>query len=276
MRIYSAQHPKWNRKLILHHDGTFVCGQRVKGTWVLEDDELQLIWYRKKPQILHKTDLGFSDEKLQLSPYFINKIFGIGFHRTGTRTLCTALNSLQLPTDHYRLGRTFFSNIKNQNYCLPGRERFIGYTDLPIPLVFKELDQQYPGSKFILTIRDPESWITSVNRHLHRLSEKQKLPRDREIHQYCYGIGMEDFGDEADKTRLDRYLQHNDDVLEYFRERPHDLLVFNLMGGDEWEKLCPFLRERIPKRRFPAVGKRRHAPEWNTAAAQLPESAGSG
>jgi len=43
-------------------------------------------------------------------------------------------------------------------------------TDSPIPSIFLELDTHYPGSKFILTVRDPDEWIKSEENHHKRLS----------------------------------------------------------------------------------------------------------
>ncbi|MBL0299362.1 MAG: hypothetical protein IPQ21_19985 [Betaproteobacteria bacterium] len=37
-------------------------------------------------------------------------------------------------------------------------------TDTPIPSFYRELDRRYPGAKFILTVRDMESWLLSCKR----------------------------------------------------------------------------------------------------------------
>ena len=37
-------------------------------------------------------------------------------------------------------------------------------TDLPIGHFFRELDVRYPGSKFVLTVRDEDSWAQSLSR----------------------------------------------------------------------------------------------------------------
>jgi len=41
--------------------------------------------------------------------------------------------------------------------------------DNPWPLIYKELDKRIPGCKFILTLRDEESWYSSVKRHIDDL-----------------------------------------------------------------------------------------------------------
>ena len=44
-------------------------------------------------------------------------------------------------------------------------------------------------------------------------------------------------------------------MLEYFRERPKDLLVLNVCAGEGWEKLCPFLNKERPDVPFPYLNK---------------------
>ena len=40
-------------------------------------------------------------------------------------------------------------------------------------------------------------------------------------------------------------------VTEYFRDRPKDLLVLDVCGGDGWEPLCAFLGLEPPRHAFP-------------------------
>ena len=42
-------------------------------------------------------------------------------------------------------------------------------------------------------------------------------------------------------------------VKEYFRNRPDDLLVMNICGGEGWEVLCLFLNKPIPSVPFPKL-----------------------
>ena len=49
------------------------------------------------------------------------------------------------------------------------------------------------------------------------------------------------------KNTIDVYSKHNKEVIEYFENRPNDLLVLDFTKGDSWEKICPFLNKEIPK-----------------------------
>lgn len=169
------------------------------------------------------------------------KVFGIGFHKTATSSLAAAF---------YILGYNvtgFFGahdpDIGKHVYDLAYdlADRFDAAQDTPWPILYKELDKRYPGSKFILTVRPTDKWINSVVKHF----KNQHIP----IHEWIYGVrtarGNED-------VYIRRFQDHNREVQEYFKDRPNDLLVMDITRGEGWEKLCPFLGQEIPPFDFPA------------------------
>jgi hypothetical protein len=98
------------------------------------------------------------------------KIFQIGFNKCGTRYLYKVLTDLGFKGiyyDHGNLARRMFQNFLNCNRLLDGYEQYDYYGSMDNIymnlyahlLLYKELDKQYPGSKFILNTRDVESWI---------------------------------------------------------------------------------------------------------------------
>ncbi|TWT78412.1 hypothetical protein Pla123a_12030 [Posidoniimonas polymericola] len=174
------------------------------------------------------------------------KVFCIGFHKTGTSSLGVALGRLG-----YRVtgpngvhDPRIAENVHAMCYDLV--EQFDAFQDNPWPIIYKDLDMRFPASKFILTIRRPEAWIRSQVKHFGR----DVTP----MRQWIYGVGCPE-GNEPVYTK--RFQDHNDEVIEYFKDRPHDLLVLDLAEGDGWEKLCPFLGARIPRKAFPHANKAR-------------------
>lgn len=165
------------------------------------------------------------------------KIFGIGLSRTGTTTLTKALNILGYSCVHYP-------------HTLDEIEHYDAATDAPVAIAFKELDQKYPGSKFILTTRDVNSWLKSIewlfnfHANLDRMQEGYR--------QLVSANRMKTYGtDNYDQTKLlATYRKHTTDVFTYFNNRS-DLLVFDVCTGDGWEKLCLFLGKPIPNESFP-------------------------
>lgn len=113
----------------------------------------------------------------------------------------------------------------------------------------------FPGSKFIYTVRDHVSWLESCKIHwakIKTMRTESKIPgfaEEAELSLY----GTLEF--EPDKLST-AYYRHHDSVLEYFKNRQTDLLVLNIVGGEGWEKLCPFLGKHIPLVKFPCMNTR--------------------
>lgn len=174
----------------------------------------------------------------------MSKVFGIGFHKTGTSSLGRALSLLG-----YKVrGEAGISNpniaLEVEKIAFRLAEKFDAFQDNPWPILYQQLDQKYPNSKFILTIRDTDSWIKSVVKHFGT--------KDTPMRKWIYGVGHPQGNEDI---YIERYQRHNQEVLEYFKDRPNDLLVINLAEGTEWEKLCSFLNKTIPNVPFPHSNK---------------------
>ncbi|MBV1921598.1 MAG: hypothetical protein KUG73_13045 [Pseudomonadales bacterium] len=173
-----------------------------------------------------------------------SKVFCIGFHKTGTSSLAVALDSLgyRVTGPNGVRDPDIATNVLPLAYDLV--EEYDAFQDNPWPIIYKELDIKYPNSKFILILRDTESWIKSQIRHFGT----QETP----MRKWIYGAGCP-IGNE--EVYIKRFEDHNRDVQRYFANRPHDLLVMDLSSGDGWGKLCPFLGADIPKIEFPHANK---------------------
>lgn len=172
------------------------------------------------------------------------KVFCIGFHKTGTTTIAQALTILG-----YRVtgpNGIYDPNIENNVYGMAHRlvQQYDAFQDNPWPILYEVMDRSYPGSKFIFTWRSPESWIESQVSHFG----EEVTP----MRKWIYGVGCPK-GNE--KIYLRKYENHYKDVLAYFKNRPDDLLVLNLTKGEGWEKLCPFLGEQVLQIPFPHLNK---------------------
>lgn len=93
------------------------------------------------------------------------KVFCIGFHKTGTTSLGLALRELGYSVTGPNGIRD--PNISQNVYDMAFRivEQYDAFQDNPWPILYRELDDRYPKSKFILTLRSSESWIRSQVRH---------------------------------------------------------------------------------------------------------------
>ncbi len=174
------------------------------------------------------------------------KIIGVGFQKTGTSTLREALKILGYNVKDTTL-RALIPILKgNYNKILRIIKNYDALEDTPWFMIYKELDIRIPGSKFILTIRDEESWYTSVSRHIGNLRCAH--------HEWIYGRGKGLPKDDKENT-IKIYSNHNNEVINYFKDRPQDLLIIDFIKGDKWDKLCDFLGKEIPDEPFPHYNK---------------------
>ena len=170
------------------------------------------------------------------------KIFGIGFSRTGTLTLATALKLLGYRTVHCPEDLSVLDAVD-------------AASDAPVAISFRELDIKYPTSKFILTTRDIDTWLRSMEwllNHKNRIELYEPARRlwVEDIRTRAYGTITYD----PQKLRT-AYDAHLAAVRSHFSERPMDLLEMDLPAGDGWGKLCPFLGKQVPEVEFPHVNK---------------------
>lgn len=175
-----------------------------------------------------------------------SKVFCIGFHKTGTSSLGRALRLLG-----YNVRRSELSDFKTPraaqeilDFAFAQAEQYEAFRDNPWPIVYREMDRKFFDSKFILTVRPAANWINSVVRHFGAETTPMR--------EWIYGAGCPQGNEEI---YLARYERHNREVIDYFRERPNDLLIMDLTENEGWEKLCRFLGKEIPGAPFPHVHK---------------------
>jgi len=186
------------------------------------------------------------------------KIFGIGFYKTGTTSLAVALETIgysvvdgesTLRPGYGDEGRTLIEYIENGNYRFPIIEQHDAFTDAPYCFVWRQLDREFPNSKFVLTVRDEDEWISSVLRFYS--GRPVQLIRD----YFFRSCGDPTRSVECRDEWLNRYKQHNREVLAYFEDRPNDLLVMDLSKGDSWSTLATYLGQKIPTGQFPHANR---------------------
>ena len=181
------------------------------------------------------------------------KVICIGWHKTGTTTLGDALLLLGYEVLGARVDLADDLLTGNIEPALELAADFSALQDVPWNALYQELDQAFPGSRFILTVRDEDNWLKSAVRHFGARNY------DTPIFQWLYGTGRIN-GNE--QRFLERYQRHNREVREYFRDRPTDLLVYNLEERPGWEPLCHFLGKPIPNKPFPHSNPSPHSLSW--------------
>jgi len=191
-----------------------------------------------------------------------SKVFCIGRNKTGTTSVKAALQALG-----YRVGRQRDAELLMEDWGRRDFSRLIDYChgadafqDIPFSLdyTFQAMDAAFPGSKFILTVRDSaDQWYQSLVKYesmrMHKRAGSYRLPTPEEIRSdpYVYQgwlwrsmelIWGREVGEAFDEARLKaHYEAHNARILDYFRHRASDLLVLNVAAPDAMQRLCGFL-----------------------------------
>lgn len=164
------------------------------------------------------------------------KIIGVGLSKTGTLSLANALELLGFRCLH--------------NPPVWPLETAGGFVDTPAAARYRELDVMYPGSKFILTLREREAWLESCRRHWERVRPHHHTPETHFEYMWCRVklYGRLDFDPD---NHWQAYERHVAGVRDYFAARPHDLLEIDVTAGSGWQPLCQFLNVPVPAAAFP-------------------------
>jgi len=174
----------------------------------------------------------------------MNKVFGIGFHKTGTTTLESVLKELGYKVCGVKLELAKHLESNNWDPIWKMVEEYDAFQDNPWPLLYRKLYEKYPDGKFILTLRDQEKWLKSISNHFG------DEPTD--MRKWIYGVGSVKGNEEI---FLNRYLEHNQSVKEFFKDKPGKLLVVSWEDGARWEEICSFLEKKVPNKPFPHANK---------------------
>lgn len=183
----------------------------------------------------------------------INKIFIIGFNKCGTRTLHHFFKNNGLASCHYKcenenknkknIASQIYKNKYENKLLLDGIDHYDVYSDMEniysntllyAQYLFKELDTQYSNSKFILNTRNVEKWLTSRQKHPHGEGKYVEICKEK------LGLSNEEILKHWEKEWYDHHI----DVIEYFIDRPNNLLIFDI-EQETPDKIVDFFKEHI-------------------------------
>mmetsp|Transcript_5760 Transcript_5760/g.13664 ORF Transcript_5760/g.13664 Transcript_5760/m.13664 type:complete len:744 (-) Transcript_5760:258-2489(-) len=213
------------------------------------------------------------------------QIICVGLMRTGLKSLNEALRLLGHSHiyDQDQIAHTY----EQWNEVIENRRTETTFANIfqgakvamgmPTFCFWEEILEEYPNAQVILTVRDEDEWLESVERakaHMHhdlpgapltagtflRHIERFLVPS---YHKFCEvlrfswssSLGMLD----KQMTRscvLSNYRKHNHYVQSMLADRRTangrpQLLVYDVRDG--WDPLCAFLEQEVPKAEFPIV-----------------------
>jgi len=197
------------------------------------------------------------------------KIFCIGFYKTGTTTLFEALKLLGYRTINGDKpgsypgaddGETLLRQIEAGNYRLPTFDRFDAFTDNPYFHLWREIHALFPDAKYILTVRDERRWIESCVRFYANR-------RIRPMRIWMFGPHADPSRSEASRQAwIDAYRAHNAAVRAHFANAPPgQYLELDLVRSPRWDELCAFLGQPVPPVPLPHANPTRPDAPWRRA-----------
>jgi len=201
------------------------------------------------------------------------KVFCIGLNKTGTTSLESAMLDFGYIGGDQREAEFMFKDWVKRDfkkivrYC----KSAVFFQDSPFshPYTFIAMDQAFPKSKFILTVRDsPDQWYNSLVKFHGKLWGNGNVPptaEDLKNARYVYkGFPyyvrkhLNNVDDEElykKDVLVDYYTTHNKNVIDYFRFRENDLLILNVADDDAYKRLAAFLNVETDKTQFPWKNK---------------------
>jgi hypothetical protein len=184
------------------------------------------------------------------------QVIGAGFGRTGTMSMQAALELLGYRCYHMKEITERPGHLQAWHEFVSGRARmdwktlFESYeatVDFPACIYYRELLQEFPDAKVILTVRDPERWYQSfltLQQTTDRFRVFRFVPRARRFLNFVDLLLGKVFDRPRDHDNcINVFNRHNQEVQEHV---PADrLLVFRVQEG--WEPLCKFLGCEVPE-----------------------------
>lgn len=177
------------------------------------------------------------------------KVFIIGFHKTGTSSLGKALQILgykvcgslkisnRITEKNYKVYKSLLIDEAQENL-----KKYNAFQDTPWFLLYKELHSTFPDAYFILTKRNENTWIKSINKHFG----DKYYPHHTNIYGTLDSIKNKEI-------YINRYREHNEKVEKYFvnNEKFLELDIKDF----SWDVLCDFLNLKVPNCNFPHANK---------------------
>lgn len=192
-------------------------------------------------------------------------VIGAGVGRTGTYSLKLAINQIGLGPCHHMDEVLHHMPVQVPLWSAAAADRadwskiYSGYNsavDWPTACFFRELVNEFPEARFILTQRDPEKWADSFGATIYKLlAGKDEAPDEMRawLGMASEVIAKTGFPPGLDRDELVRaFKSHNDAVRETIPASR--LLVFEVKEG--WQPLCDFLDVPVPDTEFPRTNHR--------------------
>lgn len=201
----------------------------------------------------------------------MSKVFNLGFSKTGTTTLETALEILgyRVANGHWNKNYSFYlcalCIAKEYPEIIKFTDYFDAFCDGPwgggTPL-YKTLFEKIPDAKFLLSYRKPQEWYESFENQITLFDKNLGTAMSSYHANGMWGsaywfrniFGIKEL--EGNKQKIiDIYESYCHQVVDFFKKKGKDLLTIDVTENEDWAVLCRHLEKPIPKEPFPCANK---------------------
>ncbi len=172
----------------------------------------------------------------------MSKIFIIGLPRTGTTSVCVSLLDLGFKVAHCAVteGSLLAADV-------------IG--DTPAYCDYRKLDRRFPGSRFIYLERQIDSWLPSIKSLFENMITGLLMPQGGfpPAVKRCYAETFSPLNRQtaiSDEHLKNCYIRHRDNVSEYFKNRPNDIISIDVSHQNAYLKMIDFLNVQSDRDSF--------------------------
>lgn len=208
------------------------------------------------------------------------KVLVASWGRNGTMGVYTALNMLGYKSYHVidifkggipdlKMSTEAFEAAvgKGKKWTKEDYDKWLGsydaITDIT-PCIADDMFKLYPDAKWILTYREPEAWLKSINNTIVAKAKQARSPTlwflsffDNRVWSMMkwqasiMNIMFAGHPLEDGQAAVRQYLEYNEHIKEMVP--PERLLVVKLEDGLGWEKICEFLDKPVPDEPYPRI-----------------------
>lgn len=200
------------------------------------------------------------------------KIFCIGLNKTGTTSLGMFFEQQGYLVEPQIKCELLFKEYFNRNFDAIVKHcknsRAVVFQDVPfsLPLTYPHLDNAFPQSKFILTIREnSDMWYNSILKFHSDFYNKGKVPtfesldNSKYVYQgWSWKLMHEVFINDKSKMYsknefVDVYENHIESVKNYFKNKSEKLIIIDVSKKEDLSKLCNWLKIETTENSFPNI-----------------------
>ncbi len=184
----------------------------------------------------------------------MSKLFIIGLPRTGTTSISVALLDYGFKVAHTAYTKRAF-------------ELADVVSDAPCFCDYRELDQLFPGSKFVYLERSLECWVPSMQMLLGKMLP-ELLPKTGYLNPVLKRVMNKTFALSTATNPLQRehleacYLTHQQEVMAFFAQRD-DFLRIDISDNNSMKELLDFIGIDTPHTaHFPRLNTGKQVDGW--------------